>query len=115
MAGKVAQNSNSLHNTDFLRAYVKLPTNNYSPTPAFKDYLTVSLREGTTRCSRCREPSNKEVCDACMRKSTNSELSPNASYTRTGNYDIASKLGLYNPATSFTVNQYSPQRNSYQK
>ena len=35
---------------------------------------------------------------------------------RTGTYDIATKLGLYNPATSFTVN-YAPERkrNPYQR
>ncbi len=46
-----------------------------------------------------------------------SRLNPaqNTTYGSTGRYDIASILGLYNPATSFSADLYSPKRNSYQK
>lgn len=40
----------------------------------------------------------------------------NNAYGSAGTYDIASKLGLYNQATSFTADIYSSQkRNLYQK
>ncbi|MEK6905888.1 MAG: hypothetical protein AABX24_05800 [Nanoarchaeota archaeon] len=39
----------------------------------------------------------------------NFKSTPNTNYGRTGTYDLASKLDLYNPATSFTLN-YVPER-----
>ena len=87
------QKVNALHETDFLKGYVKTQASHtYLATPNLEDYLTVSLREGT----------NKSIYG--------SNPSESASYGRTGTYDLASKLGLYNPVTS-----YSPPRNLYHK
>ncbi len=109
------QKATVLHETDFMRGYVKTQANHaYSATPKLEDYLTLRLREGTNKCRKCLEPSNQEVCDKCISKSVNFEPS-NTAYARTGTYDLASKLGLYNSATSFTVDLYSQKRNSYQK
>jgi len=109
------QKATAFHETDFLKGYVKTQANHtYSATPKLDDYLTLRLREGTNKkCSRCQEASNTEVCNACRYKSANFEPAANTSYTRTGTYAIASKLSLYNPATSFTVDWYSPKRNPY--
>lgn len=108
------QKASSLHETDFLKGYVKTH-HTYSATPKLDDYLTLRLREGTNKkCIRCQEPSNKEVCNACMDKSANFKPAANSSYARTGTYNIASKLGLYNPVTSVNVD-YSPKGNPYQK
>ena|SRR3989344_5340553 len=93
------QKASSLHETDFLKGYVKTQASHtYLPPSKLEDYLTVSLREGTTKT---------------LYKSDKSPS--NTSYARTGTYDIASKLGLYNPATSVNVDLYSPKRNPYQK
>ncbi len=103
---KERQNATMFHETDFLKTYVKTQASHtYLPAPKLEDYLTISLREGTNKkCSRCQEPSNKEVCNACVYKSAS-----NVTYGKTETYDIASKLELYNPATSFTAN-YVPER-----
>ncbi len=91
-------------NLYFLRAYVQNITNHkYLATPPNNDYLIQRQRgqlEGMTEnLYRLNQP-----------KSTS-----NTSYARAGNYDIASKLGLYNPTTSVTVDLYQPKRNIYQK
>lgn len=100
LAGDIKQNqkANLFHETDFLRAYVKIQASHTYLSPSkLEDYLTVSLREGTAKSKY----ENKSVS--------------NTVYRRTGNYDIASKLGLYNPTTSMDIGLYSQKRNSYQK
>lgn len=118
IAGEVKSRgkASSFHETDLLRGYVKAQASQpYSATPKLDDYLTLRLREGTNKkCSRCQEPSNKEICNTCMHRSANPEPA-NTSYGRIGNYDIGSKLGLYNPATSMNMDLYLPGRNHYQK
>lgn len=89
---KSSQNASVSYATEFMRAYVKQPTNNYAPVPKVDDYLSRSLREGI----------DTKLTDRS-----------NASY-KTGTYDIASKLGLYNPTDSVSIG-YSGKRNSYQK
>ncbi|MDP3698534.1 MAG: hypothetical protein Q8R47_03025 [Nanoarchaeota archaeon] len=95
---KSRQQASSFHETDFLRGYVKTQASHtYLPAPKLEDYLTLSLREGS---NISKYESTKPV---------------NTAYGRTGNYDIASKLGLYNSADSIDIDAYSPKRNSYQK
>jgi len=111
---KEKQKANSFHENDFLKRYVKAQARHaYLATPKPNDYLTLSLQQGLKRCSRCHEISNKDICNACMQRSSGSSLAPSTSYTRTGTYDIASKLGLYNPTTSFTTDLYAPKKNFY--
>ncbi len=87
------QKATAFHETDFLKAYVKTQASHtYLPAPKLEDYLTISLREGISK--NMFEPHKS---------------ASNVTYGRTGTYDIASKLELYNPATSFTVN-YVPGR-----
>lgn len=94
--------NNGLHETYFLRAYVLKPKDHkYFATPPANDYLLQRQRgslEGLAEnMSRYKTPA------------------ANTSYTRTGTYDIASKLSLYNPVTSVNVDLYSPKINPYQK
>ena len=109
------QKASSLHESDFLKGYVKTQaSHNYLATPKLDDYLTLRLREGINKkCIRCQEASNKEVCNACMDKSANFKPAANTSYARTGTYDLASKMEPYNPSTSANIDLYSPNRNQY--
>jgi len=96
--------NNGFHDLEFLRAYVLKPKDHkYLATPPPDDYLMKRQRgqlEGMIQ-----QPYGQDN----LKKTAS-----NTSYGRTGTYDIASKMGLYNPATSFTVN-YVPERkrNSY--
>ena len=69
----------------------------YLPTPKPDDYLTLRQRgslEGLAESYGRLKPVQ------------------NTSYGNSGTYDIAAKLGLYHPETSFN---YSPKRNPYRK
>ena len=86
------QKASSFHETDFMRGYVKTQASHtYLATPRLEDYLSASLREGN----------NKSMYGSERFKE------------RAETDDLASKLGLYHPTTSFNVNLYSPKRNSY--
>ena len=104
IAGQIGGN-NGFHDTYFMRAYVlKVTDHKYLATPPPDDYLMKRQRgqlEGLIK---------QHYGENDLKKTAS-----NTSYERTGNYDIASKLGLYNAATSFTMDLYAPKRNSYQK
>jgi len=92
------------HDVYFLRAYVlKAGEHKYLATPPTNDYL-VQRQRGTL----------EGMAESLYRQNNIRPISNN-SYARTGTYDIASKLGLYNPATSVTVDLYQPKKNFYQK
>ena len=92
------------HGVEFLRAYVlKVKDYKYLTTPKPDDYL--SLRQRGTL----------EGMAENLYRLNNFKPAANTSYGRTGSYDLASKLGLYNPITSVTTDLYSPQRKPYQK
>src|SRR3989344_1212315 len=100
--------NNGFHDLEFLRAYVLKPKDHkYLATPPPDDYLMKRQRgqlEGMVQQSYGQDNLKKTAS--------------NNSYGRTGTYDIASKLGLYNPTTSFTAPLYAPpegKRNPYQK
>ena len=87
----------------FLREYVlQAKKHKYLSAPKPDDYLTLRQR-GTL-----------EGMAESLYRLNSSKPAPNAAYGKTGTYDIASRLGLYNPATSFTID-YTPKRNPYQK
>lgn len=95
--------NNGLHDTYFLRAYVLKPKDHkYFATPPANDYLIQ------------RQRGSLEGMAESLYKLNNFKPAPNTTYGRTGTYDIASKMGLYNPATSVNVDLYRPKRNGYQ-
>lgn len=107
VVGQIA-GSNGLHDTYFLRAYVLTPKDHkYFATPPANDYLLQRQRGQLEGMTESLYKLNK------FRSASNSSYS-NASYGKIGRYDIASKLGLYHPTTSFTVD-YTPgrKRNQY--
>lgn len=90
--------NNGLHDVYFLREYVfQVKNHKYLATPKLDDYLTL------------RQRGSLEGMTESLYKLNNFKSTPNTNYGRTGTYDLASKLGLYNPATSFTLN-YVPER-----
>jgi|SRR3989338_2181729 len=94
--------NNGFHDLEFLRAYVlKAKDHKYLAIPPPDDYLIQ------------RQRGSLEGMTESLYKLNNFKPAANTSYGRTGTYDLASKLGLYNPATSFTTDLYSPKRNSY--
>ena len=92
------QKATTFHETDFLKAYVKTQASHiYLPTPKQDDYLTL------------RQRGSLEGITENLYGLNNFRSTPNTTYERTGTYDLASKLDLYNPVTSFTLD-YVPER-----
>lgn len=104
VTGTVKENSGGYHDLYFLRALVKNPLK-YSLAPKPDDYL-----------SRSQSGSLDGLAESMHRLNSSNSASnaANISYARSGTYDIASKVGLYNPLTSVSVNSYAPKRNPYQ-
>ncbi|HLD40059.1 MAG TPA: hypothetical protein VJB13_02875 [Candidatus Nanoarchaeia archaeon] len=87
------------HDLEFLRAYVlKAKDHTYLATPPANDYVIQ------------RQRGSLEGLAENLHRLNDYGSKANTSYSRTGTYDLASKLGLYNPVTS-----YSPPRNLYHK
>lgn len=75
----------------------------YFATPPTNDYLVQ------------RQRGQLEGLTESLYRLNNFKPASNTSYGRTGTYDIASRLGLYNPATSVNVDLYQPKRDPSQK
>ena len=92
------------HGVEFLRVYVlKAKDHQYLATPLTNDYLIQ------------RQRGQLEGMAESLYRLNSFKPATNTSYARSGTYDLATKTGLYNPATSVTVDLYSPKRNPYQK
>ncbi|MEK6904799.1 MAG: hypothetical protein AABX24_00175 [Nanoarchaeota archaeon] len=101
---KERQKATTFHETDFLKKYVKKQVDHkYLTTPKPDDYLTL------------RQRGSLEGMTESLYRLNGSKLAANTLYARTGTHDIASKLRLYDPATSVNIELYSPKRNPYQK
>ena len=98
--------NNGLHETYFLRAYVLKPKEHkYLTTPPANDYLIQ------------RQRGQLEGMAESLYRLNNGKTTPtaNTSYARTGTYDIASKLGLYDSVSFNASSLYSQKSNLYQK
>ena len=94
---------------NFMREYVKKQAEQFkylTAPPPLNDYLIQRQRGQLEGLAESLYRQNNVRQD-------NSRAS-NTSYSRTANYDIASKLGLYNPLDSVNIG-YSPRKNLYQK
>ncbi|GEM_PF-4778333 len=90
------------HGIEFLRGYLEQQKKHkYLATPKPDDYLTLRQRGSLDGLTESLHRLNNYPTSNTSQK--------------TGTYPIATKLGLYNPATSFTLNAYAPNRSSYQK
>ena len=92
--------NNGLHETYFLRADVLKPKDHkYLVTPLTNDYLIQ------------RQRGQLEGMAESLYRLNNGRTTPtaNSTYGKTGTYDLASKLGIYNPATSFSTD-YTPEK-----
>lgn len=96
--------NDGFHDQYFLREYVLQAKNHkYLAAPKPDDYLTL------------RQRGSLEGMTESLYRLNNFKPAQNTTYGRTGTYDIASKLGAYNPATSVNMDLYSQKRDLYQK